>query len=253
MALQTIEKRREGILTIAYEHGHVNVKDLSQSLDMSEATIRRDLHGLSDEGLLELTHGGARVVKNSDHSFLSKSMRNIASKKIIASLAAERVKDGDQIFLDSGTTCFQMTSFLRTKRSLCVIVHSIRTAQELQTPGTKVLIPGGQYRPDRMDTTGPMAMESLEKLRGYDAFIGCDGLSMDCGPTSVDIESAHLLRLAAKNARQAYLLADSSKFGHPTLYKVAEIESFTNVITEKKPSPEWLSYFAEKNINVIYP
>ena len=253
MTLQTIEKRREEILSIAYEQGHVYVKDLAQSLVVSEATVRRDLHGLSREGLLELTHGGAKVIKNSDHSFISKSMRNVEAKRTIAKMAANLITDGGQIFLDSGTTCFQMTSFLRTRRSLSVIVHSIRIAQELQTPGTKILIPGGQYRPERMDTIGPMALESLGRLHGYDAFIGADGLSVDFGLTSVDIESAQLLTLAVKNARQTYLLTDASKFDNPALYKIVDLEAITTVITDRKPSYEWLSCFEKKNINIIYP
>jgi hypothetical protein len=114
--------------------------------DVSEATVRRDLHGLAAEGLLQLNHGGASVVRGSDHSFLSKLTQNVEAKQTIAQLAAQLVCDGEQLFLDSGTTCFAMTAFLRAKRGLSVIVNSIRTAQEL-APGINVLMLGGQYRP----------------------------------------------------------------------------------------------------------
>ena len=166
---QVKQQRKDVVLAQAYKNGHILVRDLSQSLGVSDATIRRDLHDLAAQGLLELTHGGARIIQTTDYSFLSKSMRNVEAKKTIARLASELVQDGDQIFLDSGTTCFEMTAHLRTRRSLCIIVNSIRTAQELQTPGLKVILIGGQYRPDRMDTVGPMAYQNLDNLRGYKA------------------------------------------------------------------------------------
>lgn len=249
----TIQKRRDEILTLAYQSGHVSVRDIATELRVSEATVRRDLQGLAAEGLLELTHGGASVVKSSDYSFMSKFRRNIESKRIIAKMASDLVSDGDQLFLDSGTTCYEMTACLRSKKGLSVIVNSVRTAQELQAPGVNVLLLGGQYRPDRMDTVGPIAFEVLERLRGYRAFLGTDGISLDFGLTSVDVDSAHIFNLATRNALDCVLLADSSKFDHPSLYKIAEFSCISTLITDKKPSAEWVAFLAENNIDVIFP
>ncbi|MBL7214910.1 MAG: DeoR/GlpR transcriptional regulator [Phycisphaerae bacterium] len=248
-----MEQRKEQILSLAYQDGRVLVRHLAEQLSVSEATIRRDLHGLASEGLLELTHGGASVIRSSDYSFLSKSMRNIEAKKVIAQLAADLVQDGDQIFLDSGTTCFAMTAPLRGKKRLSVIVNSIRIAQELKAPGVDTLLLGGQFRQDRMDTVGPIAFETLEQLRGYRAFIGSDGISIEDGLSSVDIESAHIIKLVSRNARENILLADSSKFDRPTLYKIMDFQNISMVITEKKPSDEWTEFFESQNINVLYP
>ena len=247
------QQRRDSILISAYRDGFVAVRQLADELNVSEATVRRDLHGLAAEGLLQLNHGGASVLRGSDHSFLSKLTINVEAKQTIARLAAELVSDGQQLFLDSGTTCFAMTSYLRGKRGLSVIVNSIRTAQELHAPGLNVLMLGGQYRPDRMDTIGPMAVASLDKLRGYQAFIGSDGLGMDFGLTAIDIESAHIFGQAIRNARQSILLADSSKFDNPGLYKIAEWTAISKVITDIRPSENWCSFFAERGIELVYP
>lgn len=249
----TNQQRRDYILTQAYQSGHVQVRQVAEQLNVSEATVRRDLHTIAAEGLLELTHGGASVVRSSDYSFISKSIRNIAAKRTIAKMACELINDGEQLFLDSGTTCFEMTSFLRSKRSLSVIVNSVRTAQELQAPGVNVLLLGGQYRPERMDTIGPIAFEVLERLRGYRAFLGTDGLGMDTGLTSVDIDSAYIFTLAARNARECILLADSSKFDRPSLYKTTDFHRISTVVTEKQPSPEWEKFFKDQQITVLFP
>lgn len=251
--IPTIQQRREGILALAYQEGHVLVSQLADHLNVSEATVRRDLHNLAAQGLLELTHGGAGVARNSDTSFLSKSMRNMEAKKTIARLACDLVQDGEQIFIDSGTTCFGMAAFLRARKRLSVIVNSVRTGQELEAPGINVLMLGGQYRPDRMDTVGPLALETLERLRGYRAFLGTDGMSPDFGLTSVDIESAHLLRLAARNARESILLADSSKFDRPALYKIIDFQGVSTIVTETKPSPQWMDFFDTYQINILFP
>ncbi|MGE4286409.1 MAG: DeoR/GlpR family DNA-binding transcription regulator [Phycisphaerae bacterium] len=249
----TIQQRRDAILTQAYQSGHVSLSRIAEELNVSEATVRRDLQGLAAEGLLELTRGGASVINTTDYSFMSKSRRNIDSKRVIARLAAELVSDNDQIFLDSGTTCFEMAAHLRGRKSLSVIVNSIRTAQELKAPGVNVLLLGGQYRPERMDTVGPISYEVLERLRGYRAFLGTDGVSMEFGFSSVDIDSAHIFSLAARNARDCVLLADSSKFKEPSLFKISDFSMVSTVITERMPSAEWRAFFADNNVRIICP
>lgn len=226
---------------------------MSVDLGVSEATVRRDLRNLADEGLLELNHGGASVSRHSDYSFLSKVNRNQETKRIIGQLAAEMVQDGEQIFIDSGTTCFQMAGFLRSKKSVSVIVNSIRTAQELFTPGLNVVLLGGQYRPDRMDAVGPMAATSLDQLRGYRAFFGSDGVGMDFGPAATDIESASIFGQAVKNAKEAVLLIDHSKFGDSALYRIVEWSYVTKVVTDQCPGLEWREFFKQENIEVVCP
>lgn len=116
-----------------------------------------------------------------------------------------------------------------------------------------LIVIGGQYRPDRLDNVGPLAMATLEQLRGYVAFIGADGVSMDFGVTASDIDSAHLHRRAIENARSTVLLIDHSKLYVPSLYKITEIESISRIVTDRPPSAEWLDFFARKGIEVIAP
>ena len=251
--LSTTKERKEKIVSAAFKAGFVSAAEMAKELGVSEATVRRDFQLISEDGTLERTSGGMIVVKNSDYSFISKSLRNAEAKKTIAQLAAEMVKDGDQIFLDSGTTCFEMTQYLRARKSVSVIVNSVRTAAELDAPGLNVLMLGGKYRPDRMDCVGPIAYQTLDKLRGYTAFLGTDGMSRDFGFTSVDIESANIFGLAVKNSKQTILLADSSKFDKPALHKTTSIRSISMVITEKKPNDEWCKFFDKNGIRLVYP
>jgi DeoR family fructose operon transcriptional repressor len=249
----TTQQRRERVLTHLYENQRVTVHDLAGRLDVSEATVRRDLRQLAGEGKLELVHGGATLPRVADFSFRSKAVRNIEAKRVIGRLAAELVADRDQVFIDSGTTCFQMIPHLKTKRGVSVIVNSARLALELDTPQLSVILLGGQYRPERMDTIGPLANHTLDQLRGYLAFIGADGLSMDFGLTASDIESADIYQRAVRNARDAVVLVDSSKFASPSLFKIVEFDVISTVVTDRLPPGEWMDFFESRNIEVISP
>ncbi|MFH0938351.1 MAG: DeoR/GlpR family DNA-binding transcription regulator [Planctomycetota bacterium] len=247
------QQRRERILAEVLEKRHVTARDLASDMAVSEATVRRDLKALADNGELKLVHGGATLSRVSDFSFQSKGMRNIEAKRSIGRVAADLVTDDDQIFLDSGTTCFEMIPFLKRKRGLSIIVNSTRLAMELDAPGFSVIMLGGKYRPDRMDTIGPLATSALDQLRGYLAFLGSDGISRDFGPTAADIESASLYRLAVRHARDSVLLVDHTKFLSPSLFKIVDWEAISRVVTDQKPASEWLDFFDSRGIRLICP
>lgn len=248
------KQRKDYILEQIYRNGHVLVKDLAVEMSISEATVRRDLKTMSDAHELELIYGGATLKRHMDFSFRSKNIRNAEAKRRVGELAVQLIQDGDQIFLDSGTTTFQMAGLLKGKRSLSVIANSIRLAEELSgIPDVNIIMLGGQYRADRMDTVGPLAMEAMEQLRGYRAFIGADGVSMDFGLAASDIESSHLYRLVVRHARETILVLDHTKFEAPSLYKIVDWESVDKVVTDQDPTPEWREFLKEKKVSLVTP
>jgi DeoR/GlpR family transcriptional regulator of sugar metabolism len=253
MSLST-QQRRDQILAFIFEQGHVEVKNLAGRMAVSEATVRRDLRSLADDGQLELVYGGATLPRTSDYSFRSKALRNVEAKRIIGRLAAGLFSDNEQLFLDSGTTCFELAYYLKRKRGLSIIVNSGRLTAELgSTPELNVIMIGGHYRPERMDTIGPLATATIDQLRGYMAFIGADGLSMDFGVTASDIESAHLYRTVARNARETILLVDHTKFLTPSLFKIVDWDAISRVVTDQPPQPEWVEGLGAKGIEIIFP
>jgi DeoR/GlpR family transcriptional regulator of sugar metabolism len=220
----------------------------------SSSSVRRDLRALADSELVELSYGGATLPRPSDFSFRSKAVRNVDAKRTIGRLAADLVNDNEQICVDSGTTCFELCRHLKRRRGLLVIANSARLAVELGSAAEiRVLMLGGQYRPDRMDFIGPLATATIEHLRGYLAFMGADGLSMDFGVSASDIESAHLYRQVIRNARETILLVDHTKFRTPSLFKICEIADISRIVTDQKPLPEWLDFLNAQGIAVYHP
>lgn len=247
------QQRQQKVLHEVFARRSVSVVDLAQVVDASEATIRRDLKSLADEGQLDLVYGGATIRRTSDYSFRSKQQRNAQAKRTIGQLAADLVPDNDQVFLDSGTTCFEMVPFLKRKRGLSIIANSARLAVELDTPNNNVILIGGNYRPDRMDCIGPLAASTLEQLRGFVCFIGADGLSIDFGPAAADVDSAHLNRLAVTNCRECILVADHTKFAASSLFKIVDWGRVSRVVTDAMPDKHWMSFFKTNAISVALP
>ena len=250
---QTTKDRRAQIVAQLADQKHVTVKDLSGSIAVSQATVRRDLRALANLNQVTLVYGGATLPRHMDASFQVRHLQNLEAKKIIGRLAADLVADGTQLFMDSGTTCFEMAAHLRAKRGLSVLVNSARLAMELQGPSMSVIMLGGQYRPERMDTVGPITTSTLAQLRGYVAFIGADGLSMEFGTSAVDLESAHLYRQAIQNARATVLLVDRTKFQSAALFKIVDWQGIQRVVTDGPPDAAWAEFFAKSNIRVICP
>ena len=245
--------RRQRIMAQLLNRKQVTVKELAQAMEVSNNTVRRDLRALADEEGLELNHGSASLSPERDYSYQAKSLRATQAKRIIGRLAGEMIRDGEHIFLDSGTTCSEVIPYVKRKHDLTVLANSTRLALELNGTSAHLFMIGGEYRPARMDTVGPMALTALNTVRGYVALFGADGISMEFGPSACDIESAHLHRQVVQNASSTVLLVDHSKFGNASLFQIVDWDPIDKVVTDQAPSAEWFEFFRERKIDVAHP
>lgn len=253
-AVRATGDRLDLILERIEEQGHASVRELAQRLGVSEATVRRDLKLLSDKRQIELVYGGATATRKVDQSLQARGQRNTEAKRIIGDLAGALVRDHDMLFVDSGTTCFEMRHALKQRRSLTLIANSARLATELGSfPESSLILLAGHYRPERMDTVGPLAVQSIGQLRGYSAFIGADGLSQDFGVSASEMQTADLYQHIIRNARETILLADHSKFGVPSLFRIGGFDSVSRVVTDRDPGPDWQSFFSDHGIALVTP
>jgi DeoR/GlpR family transcriptional regulator of sugar metabolism len=250
---QATADRRKLIMSQLLDQKQVTVKELAAAMEVSDATVRRDLKALADEQGLKLVHGGAALPRERDFSFQARLLRSSEEKKVIGRLASSLIREGDHVFLDSGTTCSELVPYVKKMHDITILTNSARLALELDASGVQLFLIGGEYRPDRMDTIGPMAVSTLNQVRGYTAFIGADGLSADFGPSASDLASAHLHRQVVGNALSTVLLADHSKFGNASLFQIVDWSQIVTVVTDQEPDVGWREFLNEKNITVVYP
>lgn len=243
------EQRRREILSLLAENGGVDVPRLAQRLDVSPATVRRDLALLEDLGQLERTHGGA-VTSGTGTAFEprydEKRMRATAEKQAIARAAVELVRDGAVVVLDSGSTTFALARELKRRRGLTAITVDLKIAIELaEVPGFDVIVVGGRVRPELFGVVGPMTQEALSELHADVAFLGADAISLAAGVTNASLDEVAIKRAIVAAARTSYVLADASKFGQVSLAKVADVHRFTGIVTDAGLDPTTVQSFTD--------
>lgn len=241
-------ERKQIILERINQQQFVRLEELMEVLNTSESTVRRDLDELETARKLRRVHGGAEapVHLQLEESILEKSVKNVQEKRTIAEKAVEQIKNGEVIFLDAGTTTGLMIDFLHQDK-LTVVTNSIHHAVRLVEKNIKTVIVGGFVKESTDASIGAVALEQIRQLNFEKAFLGMNGIDKNY-LTTPDIEEATIKRTVIENAKDAYILVDSSKIGQFSFVKVAEVESATIIC---QPSDSSLLDIIKEKTRVI--
>lgn len=210
-----IEKRLNDILKLVEERNSITVQELTQLLNTSESTIRRDLTVLDQKGLLKKVHGGATVLSmgysTKDDDYGNRENMNKDEKTLIAKYAASLIGENDFVYLDAGTTTERMIGFIETTKPVFV-TNAIGHAKKLAQKGCKVYILGGEFKNATEAIVGSEALHSLEKYHFTKCFIGTNGVSVKTGFSTPDLNEAQVKERAMEQSLERYVLCDGSKF-----------------------------------------
>jgi DeoR family transcriptional regulator, aga operon transcriptional repressor len=233
------EERRRAILAELNRTGRVLVAELSGRYKASQVTIRKDLVALYQKGLLHRTHGGALPAQEGafeDPSLREKEKLNREEKLRIAAEAVQRVKEGQVVILDSGTTTTAIARRLRGFRRLTVVTNAVNIAAELSGTGIEVILTGGTMRSNSFSLVGPMAEEPLRLLNADILFLGVDGIDVRYGLSTPNLLEAKVNRAMVEAAKRTIATCDSSKFGRRSLAHIVSLEAIHEVITDRGAS-----------------
>ena len=227
------------------EQPAVTIGELAQELDISEATVRRDLDELQRQGKLKRQHGGAvlnsmlhTISETTDWTINEKAMMNIEAKRKACELASDMIHDGDCIYIDGGTTMVFLVPHLKNKR-VHIVTPNLRFVQSLGENLCSVQIIGGMYEPFFDMTIGSKAVESTGEFRYDIAFFGAGGID----PLTKEVYSptveTSLNKLAAmKNSLRNYMIVDASKFTQRGFCYCCSSTAFDAIFSDAKPSGE---------------
>ena len=231
------EERAAAILSFIEQQGAASVAQLCRATGASEATIRRDLTQLHQQGRLNKVHGGAVALRGNfsmeEPDLTTKAQLHVEEKSAIGRYAAAQVNDDDFVFLDAGTTVLAMADHLAASRA-GFVTTSIACAKRLSELGRRVTVVGGQLKLGTEAIIGAEALAFLERYHFTKAFLGANGITEKQGCTTPDPEEAAIKRRAADQAYMTYVLADSSKFGQTAAVTIRPLEKVC-VITERIP------------------
>ncbi|MEO3944420.1 DeoR/GlpR family DNA-binding transcription regulator [Gorillibacterium sp. CAU 1737] len=231
------EERKQATAEYVMQQGRASVPELAQHFQVSESTIRRDLRDLEAQKLLRRTHGGAVALKQLEAvepTFVEKGDRYQDQKKAIAQAALAMVEPGDSLFLDSGTSTYELAKLLKGfSGTLRVATNSVMAAYELSNEAhIELVLTGGMLRPETMAMVGPFAEKTIGALRFDKLFLGTNGFDADNGLTTPNVIEAATKERMIASARQVILLADHSKYGHVSFARFGSLEDVTTVITD---------------------
>jgi DeoR/GlpR family transcriptional regulator of sugar metabolism len=233
-------QRRERIQEHLAANKIISSADLCEILDVSEATIRRDLEWLENEGVLTRTHGGAILNQRIqlEPEYQQRANRYPEEKRLIGAAAAETIADGDIIFINSGTTTTQVIRQIRSGADITVITNNLSAALEIGDPGFELILLGGAFQPKSNSVAGSYTLRNLGQVYANKAFIGVDGITLKHGFTVPSSAEAEVIRLMLERTQgPVSVVSDHSKWGVVSNFEVARIEDVQRIITDQGLEP----------------
>jgi DeoR/GlpR family transcriptional regulator of sugar metabolism len=211
--------------------------DLCGLLEASEATVRRDLEWLEQEGILERTHGGAilsqRVIF--EPGYQQRAQAYPEEKRSIGALAASLIEKDDIVFINSGTTTTQVIRHTRADPSISIFTNNLSGALEVGEPGFQYYVVGGAFQPRSNSLAGRFAMDNLGQVYATKCILGVDGMSARHGCTVPSNAEAEVIRQMVKHTKgEIIIVADHSKWGVVSNFQIAAIEEIDRLITDSE-------------------
>ena len=241
------EERYNEILRLVNEKKTVTVQELTEVLDTSESTIRRDLTTLHKKGSLIKVHGGATALSvegmTRDASLTVRRDMNIEEKVAIAKYAAALIEKDDFVYLDAGSSVDLMIDYIAEQEAIYV-TNAIVHAQKLLQKGCRVFLLGGELKEVTEAIVGAQAIDSLKRYNFTKGFFGANGVHRERGLTTPDITEALVKEKAMEQCANRYVLADSTKINQISSVTFAGFEEGMILTTRLRDA----SYKACKNI-----
>jgi DeoR family transcriptional regulator, ulaG and ulaABCDEF operon transcriptional repressor len=249
-------ERHRMILRLLEERSIVGVTDFVELLSSSDATVRRDIASLAEEGKLRRVRGGAEAINPRFEAhlvgmpFAMSEEVAVAQKRAIAKAASSLIDDNDSIFITGGTTTYALVEFLAS-RQLDILTHSLPIVTRLlATSRNRVSMPGGTVFREQKIILSPFEHDATAHFWARKAFMGCYGINrhgvMEADPLIVQAE-ARLL----KRTEQVIVMADSRKLSKHSSIVVLPLEAVSTFITDEGAREADLEPIRRAGVNVI--
>lgn len=241
-----VEKRYELLLEKLQELKTLKLSEIEEIFAISPATARRMCVELEKQGKVLRCFGGIQSLPqfstdaelpSSEGAYRQHASEYLAEKQLIAEESSKYVGNGNIIFISSGTTTYQFALALAARirrgelRDIVVMTNSFDHADVLGKDA-RVILTGGDYRPIRRDLSGMICEKSLSKSRFDRAFIGVDGIDVQGGLMTFDLETARIDQIVLTHSVHTYILTDHSKFDRSSFISYSTIEEKCTIVTD---------------------
>lgn len=249
------KQRLQRIYSILEEKAYIPIKELSELLEVSEMTIRRDFNQFKSKENLSLVNGV--ILKNPSpeedvYELSVAGSRCGTEKEAIGKLAASIIRPKDVIALDVGTTTEQIARFLTAAMDITVICYSYNILSRLRyNQISNIIFGGGVFREYSQTFESEEAVRLIRKYRINKAFISAAGVSEGLGITCMNTYEVPLKKAVIESSVEKILVFDSSKYDQIKPAYFADLDQFQTIITDNQISKEAEAYCREKNIKIL--
>ena len=236
-----VAERKKQILKIIQKNQFISLQELKKVTKTSLSTVRRDLDILAADGLVRRVHGGVEWIEPIRGSLPVSERLSLyqATKQKIAQRAAQQLQGGEIIFLDAGTTTGELIPYLADKKpAVTVVTNSVHHAAQLSDLMIPVMIIGGQVKQTTDAVIGAAAVNQINHMVFNVSFVGADGLSVEFGLTTPDLEEAAIKKAVVERSQVSYVLADNSKIGTAAFAKAVDLERVV-LVTSALTNQQW--------------
>jgi len=247
------EERQRAITEVMAARGRASVQELAQELDVTNATVRRDLSELESRGLLRRTHGGA--VRTERTSYLTPVTNRAGQfdeeKVAIAQTAVLSLTDHSTIGIDAGTTTIKLAEAIPHDRRLTVVTYSLLVATTLAShPRVRIHFLGGEILENSRATIGPWALDMAGRVTLDAMYVSVDGIDVEFGLTTHNVHEAAVKEALMRSARRSIVVADHSKFGRAEFGRIAPLDRADEIITDPQITAAQVAEVSARGVEV---
>lgn len=249
-----LSARQEEILSIVHHQGFATIEALARHFDVSTQTIRRDIIHLDEMLLLQRFHGGAGVREATVRlGYAEKRITAAEAKERIARLTAARIRSGDAVFLDVGTTVEAVARELRGRHDLRIFTSSLAAATIFSADqGMQVFVTGGVLRGPDGALTDEWTRDAISRFRFDVAILGFSGVDDDGALMDFDLAKVAVKQLAAARASQVIAVGESAKLLRPAIVRVLAAEEIDVLVTSEAPAAPISERLVKANVDVVF-
>lgn len=244
-------KRQQQILQLLQQHQEMSVEDLSERLEVSEITIRRDLQRFEDQGLIERFYGGARFIQGKIEVENIEQKQYNSTKKNIARRAAGLVREHDMVFINSGSTAFLLLNYLADE-NVTVLTNNGRSIFKKASAKATVVLSGGEIFEQKKSLVGDFAIASFSKAKANICFLGVGGINKN-GITTVALPETAINRVILERTNgPKIVVAEGAKVGRESNFHTASCDKITHLITDHSADMATVQYLKSIGVKVLF-
>ncbi|WP_127019915.1 DeoR/GlpR family DNA-binding transcription regulator [Rheinheimera mangrovi] len=227
------DQRQALIKDLLRQHGRVLCVQLAAKLDVSEHTIRRDLQELANQGLCKKVYGGAVSMLTAVGDLSERIQNSGADKTRLGHAAAQLLRDGSCVFIDSGSTNMAIAKAVSMEQRLTFVTHVPAIAVELiNRPLCDVILLGGKLNRRLGASVGPGTIRQLETMYFDQCLLGVCALDALEGVTALDVEDAEFKRAIVRQSSEVLIALTSDKVGAVARHKVMPCEGISTLLLD---------------------